>query len=249
MAEPSGGPTLDEAIAQAFAQIQGGQAAVVHPIGVPDTYLAPAPERGTTAPLVYPDMPKGQLGPPAPMVAPQYFEGDEFTPAGLSVEDLAELQRRMFDAGLYNPAEAEVAKLGIWDDSSRNAYTRLLGFANQTGLAAEAALGEYRSRTEAGGFTGTGVLQENPANIRALAQQTALRRTGRQLDEQQLSAFERAYRSEVENPGLGVSAPDPAVFAEAQIGEQDPGGVVDYRILQAQNEWMSAIRSPVGETG
>lgn len=234
-------PSLDQQIAALFQQLAGGAAAGPKPLGVPEGYAAPAPEGGTTAELFYPEMPKGQLGPPAPVVPAHYFEGDEATPGGLAVEDMAELQRKMLDAGLFTPAEAQAAKLGIWDASSVNAYTRLLGFANQTGLEAEAALNEYKHRVAQFGST-TGNLPTNPTDIRSIARQAFLARRGRAPSTQEETAFEAAYHATIDNPDLGVAPPDPAAFASEQVETMDPQGVTDYRILQAQDEWSNAIK-------
>lgn len=241
----TGDPTLDQLI-QAIASA-GGAGATVAPIGVPEGYAAPAERRLIG---VGPELPPGVFGPGGFVdtpIPPRYFEGDEITPAGLSAEDIARLQRRMYGAGLFSETEAQTVRLGIWDAASVNAYTRLLGFANQTGLDDQAALAEYRERGETyGQLPGGGTLTANPADIRAVADAAALRVRGRKLDEQEMSAFQRAYHSTVEQPGLGVAAPDPNVFATEQVEQMDPAGAVDYRILQAQDEWNQAIASPVG---
>lgn len=256
--EPSQGgggfAELNAAIERTMAGLAGGGTAGPKPLGVPETYYAEVPTAGTTSPTAFLPLPEGAMGPPHAVVPPRYFEGHEFVPVGLSVEDMAELQRKMFDAGLYSPEEAKVARIGVWVEgfgATLNAYTRLLGFANAAGISADEALAQYKQRSEQfGQLPGGGTLTANPADIRAIANTAALRRRGREMDEQELAAFERAYRTTVEaEPELGVAPPDPTVFAEEQVARQDPEGVVDYRILQAQDEWFNAIKSPVGEAG
>lgn len=120
------------------------------PIGVPDDYLAVRPQDLTgmsaTAGEGWAAGGKGH----GSMVdrPPRYFEGAEWTPAGLSPQAIRELQMQMAMTGLlnsdFNP--------GVWDDPSVDAYKQLLSFANARGVTWEAALELYtQSVSETGG--------------------------------------------------------------------------------------------------
>lgn len=73
--------------------------------------------------------------------AARYMEGDEYRPAGWSVERIARLQRRMVKAGLMTSAFA----LGVWDQTSSDAYSYLLALSNQVGKEATGLLRRFEA--------------------------------------------------------------------------------------------------------
>jgi hypothetical protein len=81
----------------------------------------------------------------------RYMAGDEWDPAALSVEERARLQRLMDDIGLI-PKGAKY-RLGVWDNTSRNAFRTLLGFANAEGVEWMDAMDLWAARPEVGAET------------------------------------------------------------------------------------------------
>lgn len=72
---------------------------------------------------------------------PRYFEGDESKPAIGPPEEIARLQKRMVSAGVL---QSEF-HLGVWDQTSQSAYTRLLAHANARGQDVEQSIVEYQN--------------------------------------------------------------------------------------------------------
>lgn len=120
------------------------------PIGVPEDYTIGVPQDMTgmsaTAGEGWAAGGKGH----GMMVdrPPRYFDGAEWTPAGLSPQAIRELQMQMAMTGLLTSDFSP----GVWDESSMNAYKSLLSFANARGVTWEAALELYtQSVSETGG--------------------------------------------------------------------------------------------------
>lgn len=90
-------------------------------------------------------------------VDPRYFDGDEWSPAGQTPEEIAQIQSRLEAAGLLNP---DSYWAGTWDDQTVAAYRSALGMANASGRSADAqidrliatlpeSIKEQRARAEA----------------------------------------------------------------------------------------------------
>lgn len=100
------------------------------PIGVPDDFVAQ--RQITHRPG---DIGLGGPGSFTQTVEPRYFDGDQYSPAGQSPEEIMRIQKRLETAGLldsYLP--------GLWDSETANAYTEVLAAANRRGSTADAAL-------------------------------------------------------------------------------------------------------------
>lgn len=134
------------ATAQAEAQIADWQAQALaakgRPIGVPSGYEAIVQEqvavRGS-GPNVVDDLGRLPAGSRAVSrsVDARYFEGDEFSPAGLDPAHIARLQAQLVAAGLLEEGEYWA---GFWDGGTSNAYKAVLGFSNQQGRTADDTL-------------------------------------------------------------------------------------------------------------
>lgn len=208
MAEPAK-PNLRDVIA---AGPGGGDSEIVKRyLGVPEGYQAfPGAGAGDAGNIVT------NLG-----VSPRYSEGEQFAPGGNSPEDIARLQQQLDRAGLFT--KSDKYRLGVWDDTSTDAYTRLLHFANQQGYDAPNALkkigelspdeydalygkGSYaRSTTREGGVTGPGTEADvargtitqamSAEDLSYLADRTARQTLGRKLTADELGRFTGSYQA------------------------------------------------------
>lgn len=123
-------PTAAEILAQG---IPVGGGTLPDPIGVPANYSAVVRAQGPTTT-------GSGLGYDVE-IPPRYFEGDDWAPASLPVEQRAMLQRQMAAAGVI--PEGATYRLGVWDETSRQAYRQLLSFANGAGAPVEQALNQW----------------------------------------------------------------------------------------------------------
>lgn len=233
-------------------------------IGVPKGYTAqrPLPERFSGGLADTGNILRGGSGRTDAMVArtPLYREGAEYVPSTLAVEDRARLQLAMRQAGLFTKKERFT--VGVWDDNTRNAYRRLLEYANGAGLTWQDALTEYAAAKAAGG----GDLDEesqraplvvkisNPADIRRGFDATLPGIIGRKLRPEELERFTRAYQaveeaeqrqvySMSETGGTVVEGPSLAGFMADQAQAIDPAGKAEMDVLgTANNPFFDLLR-------
>ena len=229
------------------------------PLGVPGDYVAvrqpsgPDPEAWRWA--------RGEAGPAQPMyqpqaVAPRYFDGDQFRPAGLRPEDRAKFQRALIAAGLL---DGRKTTLGVWDDTSSDAYGRLLAFANQSGLDELSALREWTAQFERFGETAAGSLPAvrltNPADIAAITEKVAREVLGRRVDPadvERLTAqfhgmetgFAQAAHKQSVVGGTVTEPPSLATFLNAKLREIDPKGAQEMDTIGLANVFHSLFNEP-----
>jgi hypothetical protein len=79
---------------------------------------------------------------------PMYSDGDELYWAGHSPEQIGPIQARLARAGLIGPEDS--VTWGWWDETTKDAYTMALGYANQRGTTWIDALDEMQQLQEAG---------------------------------------------------------------------------------------------------
>lgn len=171
-------------------------------LGVPQGYVAP------------------RQGQPQPVMA-RYTVADVYTPGGMSPEDQARLQQTLDRHGLFQKGDTYI--LGRWDETTQDAYARLLKFANQQGYTQDEALvrmgqlspEEYdqlygkgawakSSSGRIGGVTGPGTGSQRQGaitqgmsndDLRYLADRTARSSLGRKLTDDELGRFSGAYQA------------------------------------------------------
>jgi hypothetical protein len=189
---------------------------------------------------------------PAPgvaQVAPRYFEGNEWDPATLAAEERAQLQLAMREAGLFSKGQKFV--LGVWDDSTRTAYKKLLAYANGTGQKWNDALKEYGATggaaggmidadtgMSAGGGGGRSALVKrttNPSDLAASFEVIYRDRTGHAPTPAELSRMVNAYMAQETGQqqsaydagvsgGTVADVVDPKLFAKQQAEASDAEG-------------------------
>lgn len=197
------------------------------PIGVPEGYTV---ERTTTT-----NFERGgpRLGAVTTRQTPRYFEGDDWLPATLSVEERAQLQRAMLAAGVYDANDA--VRLGLWDATSRKAYRSVLELANGSGLSVGDALRAWSRAAPAEEETTTRkplrIRVSDPRDLARLADSTARKVIGRKADPavvarlaaeyQAVQAGEqRAYYNQEDTGGVTVEARDPQEFMAERIRQE-----------------------------
>jgi hypothetical protein len=178
-------------------------------------------------------------------ISPLYREGEQYRPGGGRPEDVARLQVRLDGAGLFKKNDRY--RLGVWDETSVAAYTRLLKYSNQQGFDALTGLDALGTltpdeRDELGlGRTGGGdgerapliTKVSHPEDLKAVANKTARQILGKSLSEDELAKFVSAYQGMqaapqgaaygmAETGGRITEAPEADVVAEAQIRQAHP---------------------------
>lgn len=192
------------------------------PIGVPAGFTAQRPQNRTARVFgVGVRVPGQELA----AVAPRYFDGNEWDPATIPPEDRAQLQLALREAGLFS--KGQKFTLGVWDDSTRGAYKRLLAYANGTGQTWNEALQEYGRTGGAGGGmidADTGAAAgpgsdraplvkrtTNPSELAATFEVIYRDRTGKKPSPGELSRMVGAYLA-------GESAQQEALYNAAATG-------------------------------
>lgn len=177
------------------------------PIGVPQGYVA---ER---------DRPAGGIG-PYRIVAPRYFEGDEFVPASLPGPKIAELQRQLAAAGLLK----EYVN-GYWDGASQAAYATLLGEANASGYTYEQ---QMRQRANAAAedrqVRRAARLKPDPATLRLNAKALVKQTVGRDATDEEIVHLSGVLDSFTKQADEADLANEDAAAAALAAGQPAPGG-------------------------
>ncbi|MDP9389132.1 MAG: hypothetical protein M3Q48_14735 [Actinomycetota bacterium] len=240
---------LDDAI-EAGPPPADADAKAPRPIGVPPGYVAPGqrvpvPRQRTFGPSRY----------QTPPVEPRYHEGHDYLPATLSVEDRAALQRAMLAAGVYDRNDR--VRIGLWDDTSRQAYRRVLELANASGMDVGGALNAWARMPPAEDTVMRKPLTvrvANPADLRQVMRTASRRTMGRYASDEETEAFVSAFqaaqaqaqRAEYaldETGGVVTAPPDPATFAEQRIRELYPAEAFAADLADTGAEFFDLLDS------
>lgn len=223
------------------------------PLGVPEGYTAERVE--------YVDNPD-QFGPGEPLAItrqaqPRYFDGAEFVPARLGPEKIARIQSVLAQVGLIGPKTA--FRLGVWDETSRNAYKNLLEFANSYGVDESEALDLYSQSVAVrgdGATAGVGgglprTKLSNPEDLAAVVDTVARARIGRKVDDgftqRFISAYQQAEQAEAAaamgEGGTYTGAPDARVMAENMLETEYADDAAQMDALETGNEFFQLLTS------
>lgn len=263
-------PSSAEQNAGAIPSGGGSTGAVQSPLGVP--YYVTDPNTGQ--PLIGPNGQPvrwgatvqsnetyvrrfgGETAKPPQYVLPRYFDGDQWIPASMPPDQLAGLQRRMVQAGLLKPGQAQ---LGVWDAVSMDAYTRLLAFANASGLLAEQALDRWGQAHAADPNAGRAPLTKQVSSLEELRpairkafidtlgagiSQDQIDRLAGEYQRIQGGAQEQAYNMQ-DTGGTVVQPPSADAFAVAKAKEQNPLGAQEHDLI-GQGGPLDSFRSLIG---
>lgn len=187
---------------------------------------------------------------------PRYFDGYEWRPASWSPNVIADLQRQMVDAGLIT--EDSRLQVGVWDETSRGAFTKLLGFANASGTTWEQALQRWSEMSAA--FPQQGgperpplqVRLSNPDDLKRVFRTAVIDTLGAGWDDTKLTSLVNAYQAlerhfqeteynQAESGGTSVAPPDPTTFAMEKAVEADPVGAQASDFRDAASQFFDLV--------
>lgn len=204
-------------------------------LGVPSDY--------TTKQSVRPDNLKNYTGPISSNlmttvnVPPQYVEGDQHQPAAWSPDDMASLQRQLYQAGLLSSN----FRPGAWDDVSDAAYKELLIMANRSGATADAVLQDLVTNPLPSQGSQRTITTPDPNQVRqqvAQGSQSVLGRVDTGLVESVANDYSAmsTSRQQAAATGNSMDIPDAQSYGEAQARLRNPteAGANDY-LSQFQN--------------
>jgi hypothetical protein len=166
--------------------------------------------------------------------APTFYDAHLDRPVSWSPAAIAGLQSDLVGAGLLSQ---KGFSLGIYDDATRNAYKKVLSYANRAGITSiDEALGVFL-RSPKGGSGGGGSKRApfraelpNPEDIKAVIDATVPNLIGRTLSAQEKDAVVAAYTAVVtgaqrsayntaETGGAVTAAPDVGTFVKTRAKE------------------------------
>lgn len=195
-------------------------------------------------------------------VQPRYFDGDQWNPANLGVDELLNLQSALDAAGLYSGDYI----LGVWGPNDANAYERLLSAANASGEDDKTTL--QRAVTNAKQKKGRErapltIKLTNPDDIKSIANKVASDLYGGNLPTEDLDAIvagfqglesgaqTAAYDMAGGSGGTVTAPPDVSTFAESQIRQTRPVEVAQQGFVNALDDVLSTFtrRMPGGGVG
>lgn len=218
------------------------------PIGVPDNYKAgrdPSVGYGDTLS----ENPEGQG-----RRGPQYFEGDELRPSNWTPDQVADIQKKMAEAGLLKGK----FRLGYWDGASQKAYSALLAYSNQSGRTASTTLDILRTRPEEGDGAGRPPLvtkTTSPDDLRNTFRDVSRKLLGRRLSDDELNSYISAYNrvelqrqreeyaiSDPEGQGGNVTAiPNANAYMEERLRKEKPVDVGAHAAAERADEFYSLL--------
>ena len=236
-----------------YVQI-GGRTVKRNPIGVDASYVAPFKGQNL-GPEAQADLAQG-WDPASTGIAPRYDPSDLDLFAGLSPEATSQIQSSLLRAGLIPQAA-----LGLWDETSATAMSRVLAYANKRGLLWSDALDEYAAHGDAAGVNAgpkraafTPRLS-NPDDLRKTFKQVAFNSTGGNfLDdgayERMVASYQdaemKAQRAQYDaavSGGTTVDAPNAQTFAETQLKETNAADVQANSFAQYGKVFESMLGS------
>lgn len=217
--------------------------------GVGDDYAAVRPAR----PHSRPANPRQADGIAERVTTPRYqtaSDDDRRLLMNLGPEAVRQVQMALSEVGLIKPNSAY--RVGVVDNTTRNAFADLLGYANQEGLDWKTALVKYAGEggmegdgdaVGSGGVGGGGGAVEpgdvnratNQLTIEQQMQQVARERLGRKLNAKEVSKFVSLYRGMERGYNAEMNAAEDIVEAggDATIEEQAPVGAAADQFIDS----------------
>ena len=192
--------------------------------------------------------------------AQAYVPGDQYTLPFKDQTAIPQLQQQLVQAGLLNPKDV---RIGQWDATSADAYSKVLAFANQYGLNANQALDVFLNNPKLGtagastlGGSGTNASlffpEANPADVSSSFQNVSQSLTG-QEQSGQLPAFQAAFTgaenaaaqgkdvAKSQTGGQYEQKPSPTAFAQQYIQSHDPGQELAYGTASRMQDFLSML--------
>lgn len=187
-----------------------------------------------------------------------YYSGDEYIPANLPAEQIWELQQMLARVGLLRGTFSR----SVWDQTTRNAYSQLLGLANAQGIDANMALQQLLSSSD-GTVDGTGqwtvdefgnvvpagqgegppplvTRTTDPAALRQTFRKAVIDILGEGWSQDEINKMVAAYNN------VEIQRQTQAYNATYGIGGQEGGNVMDIPSPEAFIEAEVLKKDPVG---
>lgn len=205
----------------------------------------------------------------------RYGKGDERLPGSYSSREIADLQTRMVQAGLLD----DDFVYGVFDDTTEDSYTRLLDYANRTGLPSDEALVAYEAGDQMtiDPLTGRPVTRSgkkgsskaapltirysNPNDLAMAANEIARKRIGRAFTSEELNRFVKSYQGEESRAqqasygmqtgagGTYVEAPTVETAADLAAKQADPKAAEAQKIMGYADTINRLISGGAGTQG
>lgn len=195
---------------------------------------------------------------------PRYAVGDQWKPMTESwaPERVADLQSQLVDAGLLDKTKYQ---RGYWDSSSANAYEKLLGYSNASGLDDSTTLrniqqikSKYGSTDESGPTRQPFISQRrDPEALKSLLGAVSTRIMGAPLSPEEEDRFvttfndmsDTAQRAAYTASGSGLPGGpggidqeiDPEAQAQKYLRETHPKDIVRHDVVDRFNQFQSLL--------
>jgi hypothetical protein len=187
--------------------VTGGRRVSVTGQVVPETYTG---FRGTTSPM---QELRGEIR------TPIYFEGDQDKIALFGKEEIASIQSQMKKAGVLG----STYRIGVADEATITAFTKVLGQANRNLSSWQTALGNLQANPPPS--KGLQYRVSNPDDINKIIEQTSQRVLGRAVDDATRQRLIKTYqqlqideqRQAAGGASMVVQAPDVSTFTEKKL--------------------------------
>lgn len=203
-------------------------------------------------------VPRAPIG-GAPGTPQRFFAGDEWQPADKSPQDIAQLQRKLVDAGLLG-----AHRKGVWDAASRQAYAEILAQANASDVSADTALQLYLAGEQADPTRPGLVMRvQDPDAMREVFRSAVINTLGQGWTQNDINAAVMTYTAlqqerqrrefdalmETGQAGGGagpfakertvVDIPSPEAFIQSHVRQKDPEGIEDFEALNFVDQFMA----------
>lgn len=194
---------------------------------------------------------------------PRYAVGDQWKPMTESwrSEDVADLQSQLVDAGLLDKTKYQ---RGFWDATSANAYEKLLGYANASGLDDSTTLRNIKQiKSKYGSTDSTQTRQpfisqrRDPEALKSLLGAVSSRIMGAPLSPEEEDRFvttfndmsDTAQRAAYTASGSGLAGGpggidqevDPEAQAQKYLRETHPKDIVRHDVVDRFNQFQSLL--------
>lgn len=196
---------------------------------------------------------------PTPNYKPNYFEGDEWKPASLPPQQVAQLQDQLILGGYLDPKGIQK---GAWDSKTRAAYKSLLEDSNGSGATWDGTLRQrisvgqqYPTATEGEAPRAPLVARvSNPQDLRSTFRSVAKRTMGRgKIDDAMVDRMVAAYQgleqgsqqqayNAGESGGTITAPPDAETFAEGQLQAADPVRYESRKVVEKFDVIANVLR-------
>lgn len=168
--------------------------------------------------------------PSGEQVAPQYYQGDEYSISTWTTEDIRDYQNKLIAGGFFSGLKKPTV-LGVVTPDTITAYNRLLETANLSFINADEALARSKDNPYNGG--GSGLQRYRVTSSTELQQvfdKAAQSVLGRSLDPEQVAKLTKTYQDVELGARSGAEqAPSAAAFGMERVEQQNQDEADAYK--------------------